>query len=456
VSDVLPVTFAVLCCVASLLLARGTMRGTWVLSPLFIYVIMSILFINIGFILYYVEYNTHDWALNALLSPSIGLLCVALGGATVTGLDPVQKGWYRRPQTQAGIDITYSSAVVTGLAVFGVVGLYFALIGFVPLFKGIGMLFTGGFTPGLVNSLRVSRDPYINPDQAYIPLQGLMELIRFQGLPIVAVWFLYYFRRGVYPRCSLVMVFTATVCVTLTGQRWPLMYLLGTIIVFTSWTTAHQREFRRVLFRIFSIAIVGGLLLSALLGRTNDDALSYAEMLIFGTGDLFKRILSGNAMAPFLSYAVFPAREEWLLGESYLQNLISFLPGKGEAYPVTFNQLIMDNGNFTAPPDFYTEAYINFGWPGVVVISLLLGSVLGILQRKILQIRCLTSLSFAGLLVVVVGFSVMSGIIFVGNAFFAIVFLKTVNGGARLAFGLQRRAECRLPRQVRIQAPSVT
>lgn len=452
--DWLPISFAILCCVISLTLARMTMSGTWILSPLFVYVFMSILFINIGFILYYVESDQQAWALNALLCPALGLLCVALGGCVSYWLERIPGHWHRRPQQKPVIDMSYSSAMLTGFAVFSVVALYFFLVGFVPLFKGIGMLISGGFTPGLVNSLRVSRDPYINPDQAYIPFQGLMELIRFQGLPVIAVWFLHFFRKGINRKCSLTMVAVSVACVTLTGQRWPLMYLLGTIIVFTSWTTQRQREFRAALIRIFLVAIAGGLLLSALLGRTNDEGLTIVEMLAFGAADLFKRVLSGNALAPFLSYALFPASEDWLMGGSYLQNLASFLPGKGEAYPVTFNQLIMGNGNFTAPPDFYTEAYINFGWPGVLILSFMFGYALGLLQRKVLKTHGLADLSFASLFVVVVGFSVMSGIVFVGNALFAVVFLKFVNRAAGLLFRPTRSGQWTLPTRAAAQPQS--
>lgn len=454
--DIVPVAFAILCCITSLSLARGTMGQTWVLSPLFVYVLVSILFINIGFILYFLEHERHPWAMTALLSPSIGILFVSLGGALTCLLQKVHERWYHRPKMNVAIDLPYASAVVAGLVVFGVVALYFTLVGFVPLFKGISMLFSGGFTPGLVNSLRVSRDPYINPDQAYIPLQGFMELVRFQGLPIIAVWFLYYFRKGIYPRCSFAMMAASVVCVTLTGQRWPLMYLLATIIVFASWTTPRQHEFRKTLVRIVLIAVAGALLLSALLGRTNEEGLTVFEMLAFGAGDLFKRVLSGNALAPFLSYGLFPEYEDWLLGGSYMQNLASFLPGKGEAYPVTFNQLIMDNGNFTAPPDFYTEAYINFGWPGVIVLCFLLGCGLAIVQRRVSGMRGLVGLSFSSLVVVVLAFSVMSGIVFVGNTVFAIVFLKLVIGGAGLVFGPPKRVAWGLPQPLSVRARHAT
>jgi hypothetical protein len=231
------------------------------------------------------------------------------------------------------------------------------------------------------------RDIYINPDAAYIPLQGLLEAFRFVGLPMAAIWFVHRFREG---KQRLLSVFMAALCLfwlVSTGQRWPLLHFLINLFAYFSFTTSYY-HFRRVASRIILWGFVSGAVISALQARTNEVLIGLLEIAFFGVADLADRILFGNATAPVLSFQVFPYEYNWLWGQSYLQNLLCYLPGPYPSFPVTFNYMVMrEQVGFTAPPDFYTEAYVNFGLIGTLIMSFLFGVLLAMLDKILLRYR---------------------------------------------------------------------
>ena len=418
-------------------LAWGSTAGSTALSPQLLFVTASVLFINGGFLVRYLENLPEPWAAAAVISVSLGCLAAACGGALGSSALGMSQRWRRRTFAPVAADLSYPLAMAASLVIFAVVLLYFLLLGYVPLLVALRQFLSEGFSSNLLNTPRVSRDPYINPEASYIPLQGFMEAVRYFGLPIVAVWFVDFRRRGVRRHLSLAMVIAAGVLIVFTGQRWPLMYLLLAIMVYLSWTLPHPGRYKKLLRRILFTAVVLGIVLSILLGRTAEDNLTYPEMLTFGVQDLFERIFMGNVDIPFLSYGFFPDQEEWLLGGSYAQNFMALAPGQGESYPVTLNKLIMgDNSGFTAPPDLFTEAYINFGWAGVIAIPFLWGLGLAYVQHVILRAQRLTTLAYGSLLVTILTFSPAGGVMFVVGGLIVIVFvMTTIQGLFFLGFG---------------------
>jgi len=67
---------------------------------------------------------------------------------------------------------------------------------------------------------------------------------------------------------------------------------------------------------------------------------------------------------------------------------------------VTFNYMVMrEQVGFTAPPDFYTEAYVNFGLIGTLIMSFLFGVLLAMLDKVLIRYRN-TVIGLSGLSVV--------------------------------------------------------
>ncbi|MGB9880454.1 MAG: hypothetical protein ACPLRM_06810, partial [Anaerolineae bacterium] len=251
---------------------------------------------------------------------------------------------------------------------------------------------------------------------------------RYFGLPIVAIWFIGFYRRKIYPRISLFILGLAVLLILSSGQRWPLMYMLITIAIYLSWIVIDRQRLWKVARALALTAVILGLVMTILLARFASEGLTFTQVLLRGVSDFFHRILFGNVKVPFMSYQIFPAKEGWLYGQSWWQNLISYLPGPQPSFPVAFYQLVTgDPIGFTAPPDFYTEAYINFGWLGVVAISFIWGVLLSCLQTFIaLGKKSLIRTSIFALITTVVGFSALSGISFVLGAVLVGFFLMAI------------------------------
>lgn len=433
--EILIVTFSLASIVTALALAKTTMGRSWVLSPTALYAVVSVTFVNLGFIFFFMENNQEPWALRAVLAVSLGLVMVTAGGALgVVLISGLRKRWPRLPSSGISIDIPFSVAVTGGLIGMGISGAYFVLLGYIPLVEALRLLADRGFVPGLMNTFRVARDVYVNPDARYIPLQGLLEMVRYFGMPVIVIWFLHFYRQGRHRFVSLSMLMLASLVVALTGQRWPLMYLLVSLLLYWTWTESSSLRLLRAVFSISLIAIVLGVSLSVLLGRQADYGASPVTHLAEGVGDLGKRILTGNVVVPFRSYSIFPAEEDWLYGGSWAQNLKAYLPGPSPSYPVIFYQRVTgDHKGFTAPPDFYTESYINFGFGGVLGLSFLWGLVLAWLQLKVIKKhRSLLQSSILAMLVALVGFSAISGISFLVGGIIVSVLIVVLLFGVRI------------------------
>lgn len=423
--DFVPIAFALVAPLAALELMWSTLGRTWALSPALAYGFGSVLFINAGYLAVFASSSRDPADVEALLSVSLGLLAVGVGvalGNHVLRADRRWRDWQGQPVQQ---DLGFSTAVVAAALVFAVVLLYFYLLGYVPLFRGLRQLLQGGFVAGLLNTARISRDVYVNPEATYIPLQGLMEAIRYFGLPVVAVWFLHFLRAGVQRRWSALMLGLIGLATVLSGQRWPLMHLLASLLLYSFWTYQAKRELRASVRRVLLMALLLGLGLSTLLSRRVETGASFVGALSRGTQDLALRVLFGNVVVPYKSYALFPESQPFLLGGSWVQNLASYLPGPLPSFPVTFYQMVTgDERGFTAPPDYYAEAYLNFGWPGVVLLSFLWGIALVALQHSFAGSRkSLVRLSYQALMTTLIAFVAMSGVSFLLGGLIVLVFV---------------------------------
>jgi len=362
-------------------------RQTGVIAPFGGFLIGSVFFVQLGFIYFYFVYEKATFAQDALLTISLGILLAAVGGTVALFfLEPSPKP-YRISFNQVRWAYPFKAYIIVAIILLSLTMLYFVLLGYVPLLSGLGRLLVEGFSPGLLNSPRVMRDVYINPDATYIPLQGLLEVMRFVGLSIVGIWFIHRFREGEQRFFSALMITFCIFWLIATGQRWPLLHFLINLSIYFSFTTNYRRFIRIVLRTVFW-GFMAGVIISALLARTNETLMQPLEIVLFGVGNLLERILFGNAVAPVLSFQLFPHDYDWLMGQSYLQNLLSYLPGPMPSFSVTFYQMVMkDSKGFTAPPDFYTEAYINFGFAGTLIMSFVLGFLLIVVEKTIARYR---------------------------------------------------------------------
>ena len=353
-------------CMVAIVVAIYIIRTTKYIAVASLQLVSAVVFVVIGMVWLHVE-EASNWGGTPVLVASSGLLIASI--AVLLGRrQPIPK--VVAPPNGDRADLF--ARVTVSVVVLMVSTSYFVLLGYVPIFTGLEQLVSSGgvVTPGLTNSARVSRDIYVNPDAAYIPMQGLLEMFRYFGCGTAAVIGLDMALRHDRRITGYIILAFAIGLVVATGQRWPLMYLLACIAIYLSLTSTAGRA---VWFRLLSITLVAAGVLTVLLGRTSDNITSLAGGLLFAFGDLFERVFVGYVLIPFWSYGV---SRELLLPEgglTWFQNLRAFLPGPGESYPVTFYQVVSgDDIGFTAAPDLWTEGWINLGGLGVLLSSLVM------------------------------------------------------------------------------------
>lgn len=412
----LVVIFGVAVIVGALAVSRASSSRALELSPLFMFTMSSVVFTNVGFLVYFLAHQDAPWARTGALTVSLGLLCVVVGGVLGTFAFPSSKREASNSfRTEVRTDLPYASAVMVALTLFGIVLLDFFLRGGIPLFEGIRRFAAEGFVPGLLNTPRIQSQSYINPEVQYVPFQGLMDAIRSFGLPVIAVWFADFRRLRVRKKTSTAILVLSGLLIMSTGQRWPLMYMLLTLLIYWALRETDRSSIIRAARVVFVVGLLLGVLLSAFLGRRAIESASLPAQVVAGSRDLAARVFLGNAQVPFFSYEMFANSTTRLGGDSWLQDLRSYLPGVGASFPVTFAQLVTGKaGGFTAPPDFYTEAFINFGVYGVVFMCILWGMFLGAVQQRLVTgKRSMLRLSLASLLLAVLTFSSFTGVAFI-------------------------------------------
>lgn len=344
-------------------------RRGWEATTLFL--LSYLVLIHLGFMRMSLEDFGTAGGDTAVRVSSVGLTAFVLGCYLFDG----RRGTPRRlvSESAEGVRLPplstdqYRAGLSIGWVLCCISLCYFVLLGSFPLVDGVRSLMAGNDEASVVNSIRVNRDVYINPDARYIPMQGLFELFRYVGMPMCALWAALSLRDHKVRHQGACLLIVTLCLVVASGQRWPLLYCVFALVVSA---TSRRRITRRTRLRFASAGVVSVIVLSTLLGRRQEaGSSSLGEMVGTGASDLLDRILVEQALVPFLSY------ERWnfgtLNGASYVQSLRAYFPGPGQSFSVDFYTGVTgDSTGFTAPPDFFTEAYLNFGLAGVLVFGL--------------------------------------------------------------------------------------
>jgi hypothetical protein len=166
------------------------------------------------------------------------------------------------------------------------------------------------------------------------------------------------------------------VTVVAAGQRWPLQYLI--LIALFSVVISHGKLPGRAIALAGLIGLFLGGLLSALQARGGVGASTGIwGLLESGIANVLQRMFLGYVETPIASYYLSDVRLVDQGGATYWQSLAAYLPGLGESYAVTFYSIVYrSQTGFTAPPDFATELFINWGMLGVVIGGFIWGAFL--------------------------------------------------------------------------------
>lgn len=355
------------------------LRGTTNVGGLFWFTGFYLAFIHIAFLWNFIKEGSPEFgpASTGLTVTTTSLLAVTIAGMASAG----------RPISAAQLQSTRLASHprrLFGLAIVVLVPawLYFALLGSVPLIAGFQAIISRGSSGlGALQEARLARDPYVNDGAAYIPLQGLLELFRNVGTPVLFAAALQYYlerRRAVY----LLLMAICLVTVLAAGQRWPLQYLILCTLI------SVLLGVRRRSSRVWRFAIIGAILgagLTLLQGR-GTTAGEGGPSFLGGLTAVIDRMVMGYANLPIQSYYMDLPSLQNQGGATYVQSLMAFLPGQSVTYAVTFYNIVLGiaDGGYTASPDFGTELYINFGLIGVVAGSASWGVLISWSDRYVL------------------------------------------------------------------------
>ncbi|MFE6995714.1 O-antigen polymerase [Microbacterium sp. NPDC057659] len=255
---------------------------------------------------------------------------------------------------------------------------YFVLLGEVPLFMGVTDVVNSGYGGlGALQTYRLALTPHLTGES--IPFKGLFDIARNYGtLFIVGVSTVQLLqKRGKALR--IVLIVASVITGLAAGQRWPMIYLVVTALaaIYALARFGLRPRGRRVFG--FSVALIAvGMVITLLQKRTTEVIDNAGSALSFVFENLYERIVFEQSATPILSFQrhVFAAGE--LEGASYWQAIQANLPGSDiNNFEVDFFARVYGGHyGYTAAPGFFTEAYINFGFLGVVLLSLLWGMLL--------------------------------------------------------------------------------
>lgn len=336
-------------------------------------------FVMYGYVSNYVSAGMPGSGPNAegLLVATIGLLFVTLGvvvsqraGATATSGNRVM------------VNTTDRDLLIMGIVVLVPSWLYFILLGNVPLFSGLEALSRSGSEGlGALQLARLERDPYVNADAAYVPMQGLLETFRNVGTPALFAATILRWRANGYRFRYLVIASTAVITVMAAGQKWPFQYLLFATIFALG--LASGKLATKTLLAFGSWGVVLAALLSVMQGRSGGATpADLFSQITAGIGAVLDRTFRGYVETSILSYAYSGPDLHNLGGASYAQSLLAYVPGFGQSYAVDFYRIVYDDHRgFTAPPDFSTELFINWGMIGVLLGGAIWGATLAFVDH---------------------------------------------------------------------------
>lgn len=373
-----------------------------------LFVAVSVSFVNVGFLVNYVDQGGGDSsdAATGVHVVSIGLLSVVLGGLSATRMRAAPRAAIARVRLSSGAELAAVSLVVLLPS-----WLYFVLLGNVPLFDSVSAIATRGVDGlGVLNNSRLLRDAYVTGTGTRVPLQGLLEVFRNLGVPVLFAVTLAQLRSGLPRRPRIALMAVCAITVIAAGQKWPLMYLVAAGLAVTYIDGRPRR--RGLSRRIVIWGTISGLVLSLMQARSfSTRSVDFLESVQLAFQDLVVRITQGQVVIPIQSYEVHSPLLQWQLGNTYILNLLSYLPGPGATYPVEFYKIVSgDSLGYTAPPDFYTEAYINFSFPGVAIIGFLWGLVIVHITSNAVDSRDWHLLGLRAGLITALAFSAISGV----------------------------------------------
>lgn len=363
------------------------MRRRNVTSSVFWFVVLSLVFFLFSFLTVWSDsgFDESDGLSDGVVAVSLGVLAFIGGSLLMTALigraavpQPAHKAEESEVNRTRRERRENRGLVAVAAAILIPSWIYFALLGEVPLFMGVNDVVNSGYAGlGALQTYRLALTPYLTG--ASIPFKGLFDIARNYGTLFIVGISTVQLLRGRGKTLRIFLVIASVVTGLAAGQRWPMIYLVVTAVaaIYALSAFGIRPRGRRVLG--FGAALIAvGMVITLLQKRTTEIIDNPATALSFVFENLYQRIVFEQSATPILSFQnrIFTGGE--LQGASYWQAIRANMPGSDvNNFEVDFFARVYGgHGGYTAAPGFFTEAYINFGFLGVIVLSLIWGMLL--------------------------------------------------------------------------------
>jgi len=370
-----------MCAALSLLclvvLVRCTTARGFRFSPALLFFILFILQQVVGCMLLLREDDPS--AVRARLGLELGMIGFTLGVAAITvcmRFSPTRELQALRARIrldEAGLREKVIVMTIGYAVAMAIVMVYFLRGGGIPLFEGIRAVASGDEVRAAQILLKERRMEMTYFEDSSYRGQGYVDQLRMVVLPYVLaclfLWARQSGKRGLQIAVGLLAVPTV-VSLMGTGQRHPVLsFLLSLTILGYVMTSPHLH--RKVLGACFAVGFSIFFALSFMLGRYAHTNSLGGDLSMVALG-LWNRIAYSNALGTMALFDLFPNPEPFRWGTTWTNDLYGFLPGPYVAFSAwLFRRLYGFTG--TASPMSFGEMYANFGLPGVLIGSAMLG-----------------------------------------------------------------------------------
>lgn len=362
-------------CALALMAARAGFGRYWIVSPAMACIAYFVLVMLPGFFLAETGPSVID---RALFAHTVWFAGLAVSSLVVSIL---RDGSYSR-SSGGNFSLTGSRQLFYVFIFLSVPALVFTfvMLGRVPLFIGVSSLFGESGDLTMHAARRMNTLEHRAGDTVYFGQGYLRQIYAVVG-PVfwVALYLYNNWNRVSYNKVLLNGLLAFFVMAgALNGQIW----MSVNIMIFFVMAMVHGRLAktdsvltRGLLLRCFYIYI--GLIIfislyryfQFLQGRDSAD-------IVAGT---LRRIYLPGAIQLF---GIFPDHEPFRYGATWLNDLRGILPGSVQSFAYEVHYLVHGGGwGFTLSPGIVASSYVNFGFIGVFFVSLVLGSVYGLLFK---------------------------------------------------------------------------
>lgn len=325
-----------------------------------------------------------------VLIPASGLMFLALGAVGAWQFRMMRYGSVNEI-VYRNISEKNSRAVAWFLVGIGMVAaaIYFYLLGATPILAGLGDLFSlEGSSRSMHEMRRAITHSHRYGEVSYFG-QGYFRIMFLQVMPLAIAVLICsnIYNYGVYGKKEAILLAIALMLSLVEGRIWPSVQLLVTIgitLLVVKFALSNNKSRFVVNLRFFKgVFLLSIALFSIVIFLMYLQSVSGRE----GMGNPLETAMQRLYGVPTARlFDLFPDPHPFRFGQTWLNDLRGLLPGSVKTFRYESHEIVYGSAHgFTLAPTIFGSLYVNFGWPGVVTGSVLIGAVVQYLSFLILK-----------------------------------------------------------------------